>query len=231
MRNYEKLEILRQFPNLQNLNEEEFNRIKSFFIYKEVKKNEYLYQYGDAMDAVYFLFSGKVKIYNTNIHGKELLLHLYTGKDVFPHIGHYFYGAKYVSNALVVEDAKFFSIPTNKIDDIFSSSTTMGLFFLMIIGKQMVDFQHRLEDKTLGTTMEQIVRMLIRLGETYGVQLIHTNEILLNEVFHNTELANMVGMTRETISRNMKVLYQKKVIRKDNRGRLTLNMKKINKLK
>jgi len=102
MKNHQKLEILRQFPNLQNLNEDEFNRIKSFFIYKEVKKNEYLYQYGEAMEAVYFIFSGKVKIYNTNIHGKELLLHLYTGKDVFPHIGHYFYKEKYITNARVI---------------------------------------------------------------------------------------------------------------------------------
>jgi len=114
---------------------------------------------------------------------------------------------------------------------VFSNSTTLSLFFLKNTGKHTIDFQRRLEDKTLGTTMEQIVRMLIRLAETYGVQLIHTNEILLNEVFHNTELANMIGMTRETISRNMKILYQKKVIRKDKRGRLILHMKRINKLK
>src|SRR5699024_12678190 len=106
MRNYKKLKILRQYTNLQNLNEEEFNRIKSFFIFKEVKKNEYLYQFGDAMEAVYFLFSGKVKIYNTNIHGKELLLHLYTGKDVLLHIVHYFYVAQYGSNELVLELTK-----------------------------------------------------------------------------------------------------------------------------
>src|SRR5699024_8013867 len=136
MRNYEKLEILRQFPNLQDLNEEEFKKIKSFFIYKEVKKNEYIYQYGDEMNTVYFICTRKMKINSTNIHGKELLLKLYKGKDVFPHIGHYFYGAKYVSHALVVEYVNFFSTPTNKIYDIFSSSTSMTFFFSMILGTQ-----------------------------------------------------------------------------------------------
>lgn len=231
MKNQKKLEILRQFPNLQDLNNKEFNKIKSFFIYKEVNKNEYLYQYGDAINEIYLLFSGKVKIYNTNMQGKELLLHLYTGKDVFPHLGHYFYKAKHISNAHVIEDIQLFYIPIDKMEEVFSNSTTLSLFFLINTGKHAIDFQQRLEDKTLETTMEQIARMLIRLADTYGVQLVHTNEILLNEVFHNTELANIVGMTRETISRNMNILYQKKVIRKDTRGRLILNMKKINKLK
>lgn len=231
MKDYIILGILRQFSNLQHFNEEEFNQIKSFFVYKEVKKNEYLYQYGDTMNAIYFLFSGKVKVYNTNMQGKEFLLNLYTDKAVFPHIGHYFYEAKYITNALATEDAKLFYIPTDKMDKIFSSSTTINLFFLSVMGKQTIDLQHRLEDKILGTTMEQITRMLIRLADAYGVQLVYSNEIILSEVLHNTELASIVGMTRETISRNMKTLYQEEIIRKDNRGRLVINIKKLNKFK
>ncbi|HLR23032.1 MAG TPA: Crp/Fnr family transcriptional regulator [Pseudogracilibacillus sp.] len=227
MKDYEKVNILRQFSNLEDLTDDEYNKIKPFLMHKKINKNEHLFHCGEKMESIYFLISGKIKTYKTNVNGKEFLVQLYSGKDVFPHIGYYFHVDKYPVSALVLKDVELFYIPLNNLYQILSSSNTFCIFFLKVMGAKTIDLQHRLEDKILSSTMEQVVHMLIRLSEKYGIQLVNQNAILLNEPLHNTDLANMVGMTRETISRMMNQLYEEKIIRKDREGRLLINMKKL----
>ena len=227
MKDYEKTNILRQFSYLEDLTDDEYNKIKPFLMYKKINKNEHLFHCGEKMEAIYFLISGKIKTYKTNVNGKEFLVQLYSGKDVLPHIGYYFHVDKYPISALVLKDVELFYIPLNNFYQVLSSSNTFCIFFLKVMGAETIDLQHRLEDKILSSTMEQVVHMLIRLSEKYGIQLVNQNAILLNEPLHNTDLANMVGMTRETISRMMNQLYEEKIIRKDREGRLLINMKKL----
>lgn len=221
------IEILRQFPGLASIQQDEFNLIHSAFMYQEVPRKHYLFQTHEPMDAIYLLVSGKVKIYLINDNGKEFILHTYMGKDVFPHIGHYFETDQFPANALVMEKAEIFYIPTERIMDILNASPTMNIFFLKTMGRKSIELQHRLEDKILRTTVEQIFNMIIYLAEKYGVHLMGRNEIRLNETIHNTELGNMVGLTRETVSRVMNQFYEEDILQRDTKGNLIVNTKKF----
>src|SRR5699024_2207228 len=81
MKDYEKVNILRQFSNLEDLTDDEYNKIKPFLMHKKINKNEHLFHCGEKMESIYFLISGKIKTYKTNVNGKEFLVQLYSGKD------------------------------------------------------------------------------------------------------------------------------------------------------
>lgn len=226
MMSNEKKKLLLQFPIFQNLDDDEYEKIEPFFFYKKAEKNTYLFKQGATLEGIYFLFFGKVKVFKTNSQGKEQLVNLYSGKDIFPHIGYYFHIRKYPANALIVQDAELFYIPTDKIEPLLLQSPIISMLFLDVMGEKVIDLHNRLEDKLLGSTMSQIIKLLIRLSEKHGVTLTN-NKVLLKETFQNTELANMIGMTRETVSRTMNHLYEDEIIMKDKKGRLVIDMEKI----
>ena len=42
---------------------------------------------GDPLTNVYFIHRGKIKIYKTDIHGKEQIVNVLQSGDMFPHQG------------------------------------------------------------------------------------------------------------------------------------------------
>src|SRR5699024_6742260 len=122
MKDYEKVNILRQFSNLEDITDNKYNKIKPFFMHKQINMRYQLFHCGEKMESIYFLISGKIKTYKTNVNGKEFLVQLYSGKDVFPHIGYYFHVDKYPVSALVLKDVELFYIPLNNLYQILSSS-------------------------------------------------------------------------------------------------------------
>lgn len=229
MTDAEKKKLLFQFPMFNSLHNDEYREIQSYFHYQKAEKNTYLFKEGDDMKGIYFLFEGKIKIYKSNSIGKEQLVNMYSAGDVFPHIGHYFHSRACPANALILQDTKFFIIPTEEIEPLLLQSPVVSKLFLSVMGEKVIDLQSRLEDKMLGTTTEQVVNLLLRLSKKYG-QETASRTIQLNEAFQNTDLANMIGMTRETVSRTMTVLYTEKMIEKDEKGRLIIDIDKIHTL-
>ncbi|ARK26303.1 hypothetical protein SporoP37_12225 [Sporosarcina sp. P37] len=208
---------------------DEFDEIFPFFHYIRAKKNTYLFKQHEPLDGLYFLIHGKIKIFKTNSQGKEQLVNLYYGKDIFPHIGHYFHTKTYPANALTLQDADIFAISAEHIEQLLLKTPALTMYFLQVMGEKVVDLQNRLEEKLLGTTAEQVTGLLIRLADRHG-HPVSDQKIRLNETFQNTDLANMIGITRETVSRTMTALYAEEVLTKDEKGRLIIDMPRMKKL-
>lgn len=225
----EQKQLLLQFPVFAKLTAAEFNEIFPFFHYKRAKKNTYLFKQHEKLRCMYFLVHGKVKIFKSNSQGKEQLVNLYCGNDIFPHIGHYFHTKTYPANALNLQDADIFTVSAEHIEQLLLKTPVLTLYFLQAMGEKVVDLQSRLEEKLLGTTTEQIAGLLIRLADKHG-QPLPGEKIRLNEIFQNTDLANMIGITRETVSRTMTAMYAEKVIEKDEKGRLIIDSVKMRRL-
>ena len=90
----------------------------------------------------------------------------------------------------------------------------MKLFKVM--GEKIVDLQNRLEEQILHNTYEQIVLLLIRLCKSNGEYM--NGEYRLTTQFTNRELANMIGTSRETVSRTINQLKKKEFILLDDDG-------------
>ncbi|MBP2241511.1 CRP/FNR family transcriptional regulator [Cytobacillus eiseniae] len=212
---------LKKFPIFEHLNNDELKDISFYLKQQTLKKNEYIFRTDDELQSIYFLVEGKVKIYKISNQAKIQIVNIYSSGDIFPHIGHFFNSRKYPANALVEENTLLFYLPVNRIETFLLKHPIVCLNLLRITGDKLTDFQNRLEEKLVNTTYEQVIKQLLRLSNKYGVTLSNKNVLLL-ERFHNTEIANMLGATRETISRIMNSLYEKNLIERDKEGRLII---------
>jgi CRP-like cAMP-binding protein len=184
------------------------------------KHKMYVFMQDDPIDRVFFIHSGKVKIYKTDFSGKEQILHVLESRTIFPHAGFYRKG-NYPAYAEIMEDANLIVIPIDKFEEILISYPELCVKLFKVLGEKIVDLQNRLEEQILHNTYEQIVLLLIRLCKSNGEK--GAEEYRLTTQFTNRELANMIGTSRETVSRTINQLKKKDFIMLDDDGYYLIN--------
>ena len=71
----------------------------------------------------------------------------------------------------------------------------------------------------LYNTFDQIIMLLLRLIKSHGEE-IDTDKYVINTPFTNRELANMIGSSRETVSRTLTKLKNDQCVETDPNGLL-----------
>lgn len=208
----DKQDILKRFSEVslfKELTTEELEPIVRIAQARFYRHNMYVFMQGDPLDRVFFIHSGKVKIYKSDLSGKEQIISILEPGEMFPHAG-FFRQGTFPAHAEVTEDATLVAIPIKQFEEILILYPRLCIKLFRVLGERIIDLQKRLEEQILHNTYEQIVLLLIRLcksnGEKQGEAYTFTTQ------FTNRELANMIGTSRETVSRTMNQLKKKNYV-------------------
>ncbi len=128
---------------------------------------------------------------------------------MFPHAG-FFRKGFFPAHAEILETAELIVIPIHQFEGVLLKYPELCVKLFKVLGDKLVDLQNRLEEKILRDTYEQIIMLLLRLCKSNGVQLDEKYKITTN--FTNRELGNMIGTTRETMSRTLSQLRKRGLI-------------------
>lgn len=206
---------LSEVPIFQELSREELLQIVKIAQTRFYKHKMYVFMQDDPLDRVFFIHSGKVKIYKTDFSGKEQIISIFEPGAMFPHAG-FFRKGKYPAHAEVIEDATLIVVPIDQFEEILISHPELCVKLFKVLGETIVDLQKRLEAQILHNTYEQIILLLIRLCKSNGEKI--GDKYRLTTQFTNRELANMIGTSRETVSRTINQLKKKEIILQDDEG-------------
>ncbi|MUV36530.1 hypothetical protein JNUCC1_00333 [Lentibacillus sp. JNUCC-1] len=146
---------------------------------------------------------------------------------MFPHQG-FFRKDNYPAHAEVAEDANLLYIPISQFENFLITHPEICIKLFRVLGELIVDLQTRLEEKILHTTTEQIIKLLLRLSQSHGEKR-PDDLIRVTTLFTNRELANMIGSSRETVSRTLTQLKKKKLIASDQNGHMLINFEELHK--
>lgn len=214
--------VLSEFSLFRELNDYELSKITDIAISRDWKKLSHVFLQGDPLENVYFIYDGKIKIYKSDISGKEQLVAILKKGEMFPHVG-FFRKGDYPAYAEVLEHSTLIAIPISKFENVLIENPQLCIKVFKVLGEKIVDLQNRLEEQILNNTYEQIIKLLIRLGQKYGKKL-NDGRILLKAEFTNKDLANMIGTTRETISRTLTKMKKEKLIEVDDKGDMFMDI-------
>ncbi|ATO51545.1 Crp/Fnr family transcriptional regulator [Brevibacillus laterosporus] len=206
---------LRKIPLFTKLLEEELQSIVDISQMRTYKARSFVFMQGDPLDRVFFIHSGKVKIQKTDTTGREQIVSVLQAGEMFPHAG-FFRKGTFPANAEILEIAQLIVIPIGDFENILLQYPQLCITLFKVLEEKIVDLQNRLEEKILHDMNEQIIMLLLRLCKSNGIQ-IH-DKYKLTTQFTNRELANMIGTSRETISRTINQLKRKKLIDIDENG-------------
>ncbi|MEH7500877.1 Crp/Fnr family transcriptional regulator [Neobacillus drentensis] len=202
-------------PIFKELSAEELEPIVKIAQTRFYKHKMYVFMQDDPLDRVFFIHSGKIKICKSDQSGKEQLLSVLEPGEMFPHAG-FFRRGNFPAHAEIMEDATLIIIPIDKFEEILISYPDLCIKLFKVLGEKIVDLQGKLEAQVLHNTFEQIILLLIRLCKSNG-ELVGGRYRLTTQ-FTNRELANMIGTSRETVSRTINHVKKKDYIGLDEDG-------------
>ena len=222
----EQLEkLLSSIPLFEDLTIDELQKMISFTKKKSITKGSHVFFKDEPLNSVYFIEKGIVKIYKTDINGKEQIVSLLKEGDMFPHIG-FFQSRTYPANALVVEDASFIYLSTSHLQEMVLHYPEVSIKLFRVMEEKIIELQSSLEAQVLNNVYDQVVKLLLRLQHAHGVLQEDGSYILPLHITQN-EIAQMIGAARETVSRSLSKMRKKGLIADSNKGYLLLNVEAL----
>lgn len=211
----ETKKLLQEMPLFRELSDDELEPIVSISKARFYKNRVFVFMQGDPLDRVFFIKSGKVKIYKTDLTGKEQIISVLQAGEMFPHAG-FFRKGNYPAHAEIIEDATLIVTPISEFEHILIQYPEVCIKLFKVLGEKIIDLQNRLEEQILHNTYEQIIMLILRLCKTNGNAL--GDKFVLTTQFTNKDLANMIGTSRETVSRTLNQLKKKNLIDTNENG-------------
>lgn len=214
-------ELLQHFSLFKNLTDYEMEPILDIARNRTFRQGTHLFMQGDPLTNVYFILHGKIKIYRTDIQGKEQIVNVLGESGMFPHQG-FFRNDNYPAHAEVIEEASLVYIPIPLFEQFLITNPEVSVKVFKVLGDMIVDLQNRLEEQILHNTYEQIILLLLRLATSHGKE-VNESEVKITTQFTNKDLANMIGSSRETVSRTLTQLKKSKLVYSDKNGNLVVD--------
>src|SRR3954468_14077324 len=206
-------DVLAKFSLFHGLSEQEIYKIVDISISREWNKGSHVFLQDEPLENVYFINVGKIKIYKTDVNGKEQIVSILKSGEMFPHVG-FFRKGGYPAFSEVMENSVLVVVPILPFEKVLIENPELCIKVFKVLGEKIVDLQERLESQILNNTYQQIIKLLIRLGKDHG-QKLEDGRTLLKSEFTNRDLANMIGTTRETVSRTLTKLKKEQLIESD----------------
>lgn len=196
------------------------NKLYDFFSqFKTLKysKGETILRAGDLAQGVYFLKSGYAKLNSISQDGKELTMVIYKAGDFFPVVWTFFGTRPSIYSYEAIVDTKILRAPREQFIEFINTDKEI---FLDVTKGIIVRFQtalRRMQYLTFGDASAKLASVLLICGRDFGVE--ENNKIEIQLPLTHKDIANLVGVTRETVSVELKkfdrkgfIAYNKKLI-------------------
>jgi CRP/FNR family transcriptional regulator len=172
----------------------------------------HLYWEGDPSDKFYFVKQGSVKITKSNDEGKLFILYMHLDGDLFGQIDG-LQGSVHSNNAEVMENSVIGVIQNKDLEVLMWQHGSLAVEFMKWMGMMHRLTQTKLRDLMMFGKPGALCSLLIRLSNTYGNP--RGNDILITKKLTNTDLADMIGATRESVNRMLGDLKKDDVIEQE----------------
>lgn len=206
-------ELIKHFSFFSELQEEDLESIVNISIERNYKRNMLIFMEGEPGDAFYYIKSGKVKIFRTYEDGKEYIIHILSNGDVFGEAT-LFNTIPYPASAVVYEDAIIGIIKNNDLENLIANNSELALKIIKILAKKLLFAQNKIKDLAFNDVFSRTASQILKLSQEYGKK--HKNGIIIDMQLSRQELADMIGTTRETVSRAISKFKREKSIDEEN---------------
>lgn len=191
------------------------------------KKGEIILMQDEAPASVRIIKTGLVKTYNINKHGEERPISFDAQSEIFPigWIYDYIEKTQYFYEALT--ECEIYELPKKDFLFYLKLHPRMGYEMYVSLARQQTALQARIYALEQSRASEKIVRTLLYLCERFASPTkVHSPTMRLRLPLTQQELANFIGITRETTSTELKKLEKMRIIKHQHQQYL-INVEKL----
>lgn len=207
------LEFLRQIPYFAGLSDPELERVRPLVRARSFQRGDVILLEGEPCQAIYFVRTGRVKVFKTSPEGKEQVLKIMKAGDTFNEVPVFDCGPNPAS-VEAMDDTSVYLISGGDMQRLMREIPAISSNVIRILASRLRHLVELVEDLSFRHVTGRVAKILLQHARDSSAA--DGGSRLTQQ-----QMATMAGTAREMVGRALKGLEQAGAIRID-RGRIAI---------
>jgi CRP/FNR family transcriptional regulator, cyclic AMP receptor protein len=202
-----KLAVLRKHPIFCDLDPEAFDQLCRYAKHTTLKRGANIFSKGDPGNSLIAVISGTVKISVSSAGGRSAILNLIGAGETFGEVA-VLDGQARTADAIANTDCELFVIDRRELLPFVRSHPALAMKFIELLCTRIRWTSDQVEQVILQNLPGRLASALIRLTEKHKLAPKGRSIAITQQ-----EISEMVGMTRESINKQLRIWAMRNWVR------------------
>jgi CRP-like cAMP-binding protein len=212
-----KLAVLRKHPYFSDLDPEAFDQLCRYAKHLTLKRGATIFSKGDPGTSLIAVISGTVKISVSSVDGRNAILNLVGSGEIFGEIS-LLDGMARSADATANSNCEIFVIDRREFIPFVRSQPALAMKFIELLCGRLRRTSDQVEEVILLNLPGRLASALLRLTEKYKLAPGGRTIAITQQ-----EISEMVGMSRESINKQLRAWAARNWVRLEHGAIVVLN--------
>jgi len=203
-------QILKGVPLFSAFSDTQIGQLLSCVQHRSYPRNSFILRAGEETDALYIILSGRVKLLIPDEEGHEVILSIMGAHEFFGEMG-LFDDQTRSASAETLEACEMLRVSKAGFTALLKDNFELAILIIRNLVRRMREADRKIESLALIDVYGRVARLLIDLAQNVD------GNWVVERAPAKQEIARMIGASREMVSRVVKDLHQKGLIRSEKR--------------
>ncbi|HUX07212.1 MAG TPA: Crp/Fnr family transcriptional regulator [Acidobacteriota bacterium] len=199
-------EMLRRVPLFSDLPDEYLEKLARVAVKKTYPKDNVIFFEQDEGDSLFIIARGSVKIAKISDEGKEVILAILGLGEFFGDMS-LLDGLPRSATVIAVEETEVSSIRRKEFISLINDNPLIAVKLLSVLSQRLRDANSKIGNLALLDVYGRLARILMDFAKIEGRKL-ENGKIAFRRPTHQA-IANMIGTSRETVTRTLGDLHRR----------------------
>lgn len=200
------------------------NEIDTVKIINRYSKKQMIFHEGNTTDGIYFILSGKIKVFKKGAFNKNQIVRISSEGDFLGHRGFsstniYPVSAEAITVSSICFVSKIFFYK------ILENTPKFTINLILFLSNELNYEESRLRDMAVFNVREKVAKALLILMDKLGVD--STNEINNIDELSRQDIGELVGLNSNQVTKIIAEFKEDKILEIENKRIKILNQKKL----
>lgn len=163
----------------------------------------------DPADAVYFITSGRIRLYQLSPEGKEITLAILQPGDIFGEM-ETLGKSRREAFAESMDECYVCKIDKKPFEKLLQEKPKIALKLIQVMARRFQQAQSQIEDMAFRDVTGRLSKLILKLMEEFGEKT--ARGIKINIKLTHRDIGNMIGVSRETTTSTLNGFKKKNLI-------------------
>lgn len=216
--------VLKSVPLFAAFTDQQIKTLLSYVQHRSYARNVYVMQAGDETDSIYVLLSGKAKVLINDEQGHEVILGYMGAQDFFGEMG-ILDDQPRSASVYTLEACEMLRLSKDGFMSCLKENTEVAMLVIRNLVRRLRAADRKIESLALVDVSGRVARILLDIAEEIDGRLV------VQRTPAKQDIARQIGASREMVSRVVKDLEQRGLIRAERRSMVIIDRNILRTLK
>ena len=203
------LHLLKKIPIFSRLEDPDLASLEIFLTQRRYPEGQTIFHMGDEGENLYIIYSGRVKITLPSPQGEEVILTILSAGEILGELS-FIDGKPRSATVQAIEETEVLSLAREDFLNFLRKRFDLALRVLEVLAQRLRETDSLLAESYFLDITSRLAKKILDLGRSFGIR--EKSGIRIGVRVTQKDLASMVGATRESVNKQLKVLRQRGII-------------------